>query len=74
MPHLYNEFYRSIRTVDLDLWVLYLPKITILFLLPLTIRIILYLISATQDLMSCVVFHNRVPKLKVTHPKIHKIS
>ena len=74
MPHFYNEFYRSIRTVDLDLWVLYLPKITILFLLPLTIRIILYLISATQDLMSCVGFHNKVPKLKVTHPEIHKIS
>ena len=32
MLHLDNEFYRSIRTVDLDLWVHYLPKITIPFL------------------------------------------
>ena len=42
------------------------------FVLHLTIRVILYLISATQDLMSCVIFHNKVPKLKVTHSEIYK--
>ena len=71
MLHLYQKFCTSIRTGDLDLWVHYLSNITIFFL-PLTITIIWYLVSATQDFMSCVIFHNKLLKLKVTHPEIHK--